>query len=398
MSERSIYWLRGPTAWAGPPDVFSFSSLRDIEQCPLKWQLLRSQYGDLSGFPARPNPAAVEGEIVHEVVERLFKAMGLAGFPAPGTERFRATAAAFGVLGAVRALVDAHEQAVAAHPRGGGFRLRSSAAELANRAKRLFRAEYTSDSAPLPRSETPTVGPTVPAATAPDPAALLESRGVLSAVWLRHPRIPYVGVVDLVHGTRTAPVIVEFKTGAPNVLHRQQLIAYALLWWRRTGQLPVSAQLRYPARSEAISPCEGDLASLEGELEARITSLQDVLSRSPGEARPGEYCRLCDVRQFCDAYWAERARAVLPLGRRSGGAWLDVELIVTGTAGASGLDAVSLDGMGVPLLFAEERAIVHGPFEDGEVLRVLSGRVSDDGSALEVTRASEVFHVGKRHV
>ena len=56
-----------------------------VERCPLQWQLIHSRYGDLEGFPTRPNPAAVEGEIVHALIERLFRRLALAGFPEPGS-------------------------------------------------------------------------------------------------------------------------------------------------------------------------------------------------------------------------------------------------------------------------------------------------------------------------
>jgi hypothetical protein len=78
----SLYHLAGPTEWAAPPELFSFSSLKAVERCPLQWQLARSRYGDLDGFPARPSPAAAEGEIVHAALERLFRALALEGCPA----------------------------------------------------------------------------------------------------------------------------------------------------------------------------------------------------------------------------------------------------------------------------------------------------------------------------
>src|SRR3954465_12721577 len=84
-----LYQLLGPTATANPPGSYSYSSLAAIERCPRQWQLAHSPYGDLPRFPARPHPAAVEGEIVHALLDRLFKALAVRGMPPLGSPPFR---------------------------------------------------------------------------------------------------------------------------------------------------------------------------------------------------------------------------------------------------------------------------------------------------------------------
>ena len=86
----SFYELQAPTAWADPPSTWSSTSLDDVEACPRRWQLLRSRWGDFERFPVRPHPAAIEGQIVHEALDRLTRACGQRGNPAFGSAEFSA--------------------------------------------------------------------------------------------------------------------------------------------------------------------------------------------------------------------------------------------------------------------------------------------------------------------
>jgi PD-(D/E)XK nuclease superfamily len=85
-----LYRMGGPTAWAEAPELFSYSTLLAIETCPRRWQLEHSRYGEFDSLPIRPAPAAVEGQIVHEILDRLFKALALRGLPPLGSADFRA--------------------------------------------------------------------------------------------------------------------------------------------------------------------------------------------------------------------------------------------------------------------------------------------------------------------
>ncbi|MCA9639695.1 MAG: hypothetical protein KC492_03345, partial [Myxococcales bacterium] len=60
----SFYELQEPTAWAVPPSIWSSASFDEIEECPRRWQLMRSRWGDFECFPVRLHPAAIEGQIV----------------------------------------------------------------------------------------------------------------------------------------------------------------------------------------------------------------------------------------------------------------------------------------------------------------------------------------------
>jgi len=92
----SLYELQAPTEWAAPPEVWSSSSLDEVGACPRRWQLLRSRWGDYQRFPVRPHPAAIEGQIVHDALDRLARACGERGNPAFGTPAFTEAAAEAG--------------------------------------------------------------------------------------------------------------------------------------------------------------------------------------------------------------------------------------------------------------------------------------------------------------
>ncbi len=104
MPESSIYRIHGPSAWPEKPGRFSFSSLAAIESCPLQWQLVHARYENLARFPARPHPAAVQGDIVHRTLDLLFKSLALARLPDFGTTEFRREVARVDVAKTVAAL------------------------------------------------------------------------------------------------------------------------------------------------------------------------------------------------------------------------------------------------------------------------------------------------------
>jgi hypothetical protein len=70
-----------------------------------------------------------------------------------------------------------------------------------------------------------------------------------------------------------------------------------------------------------------------------------------------------------------------------------VEVTVIGEPSGTGFDAQP-GGAGVlPVVFREAVASVHGPFAEGERLRILGGQAIE-GGALELRPWTEVFHRG----
>jgi hypothetical protein len=188
-------------------------------------------------------------------------------------------------------------------------------------------------------------------------------------------------------------VIADFKTGQVRPEHKKQIAYYAVLWWRCSGFAPGRAEVRYPGRIEALVLNPELLSEIEGELTRRITAADGALRLVPAEARLGEHCRQCDVRQFCDPYWAAMNSSVLAQGGkgpRNGP--VDLEVAVAGEPSASGLDVRAADGGTFPVVLKEDLGRLHGPFCKGESLRILGGSLVEGGAGIELKPWTEVFH------
>jgi hypothetical protein len=391
-----LYQLVGPTAWANPPSSYSYSSLTAIERCPRQWQLTHSRYGDLARFPTRPYPAAVEGEIVHSVLDRLFKALAVRGLPAVGTPSFHQCLAEVDVQQSVRNLIVEHDRALADHPRASAFRLRMSPQQLVNQVIRLFRGFYQDAVTTYRASDFPAAVVRAPLQLPSGPAlaAFLRERGALSELPLVHPTLPFGGIIDLIWSDNGGSVITDFKSGQEKPEHRQQVAYYGILWWRCSGVIPGRAEVRYANKLVPVSMEEASLTEVEEELSRRVNAVATTLASAPTQAILGEHCRQCDVRQFCDRYWADR-NELRPGRTHSAGheTSLDVEVTVVGEPSGSGFDAQAGKAGVFPVVFPEDVALVHGPFAEGERLRILGGETVEDG-ALELRPWTEVFHRG----
>src|SRR4051794_13232546 len=68
----------GTAQWPPIPSQWSYSSLRDAEECPRRWALSRASYPSIwerQGYPPRPALAALVGDVVHLVLERVLRAL-----------------------------------------------------------------------------------------------------------------------------------------------------------------------------------------------------------------------------------------------------------------------------------------------------------------------------------
>ncbi len=143
MNALSLYELIAPTKWAEPPKVFSFSSLKTILECPRRWQLLHSEWGEHSRFPVRMHPAALEGQIVHAALDLLSRSLGRCGRPPIGSPSFQKALQACDFWVFFARKIKTWNHRLAEHPKAGPyFLLRVHPRELANRTIRLFRERY----------------------------------------------------------------------------------------------------------------------------------------------------------------------------------------------------------------------------------------------------------------
>ena len=188
VSDPSIYELLRPTAWARPPRLYSYSSLRVIASCPRRWLLLNSRWGVYDKFPQRIAPAAIEGQIVHEALDRLAKALGRRGRPEIGSAAFTEAVEECGFWEFFKQQVAQWNSKLAQHPRSAArYVLRTSAAALGNRAVRLLRDQYRP--AEDATGVQPMTGVTdVAAGTDTRPLAQrLSDEGYLTEVGVEHP-------------------------------------------------------------------------------------------------------------------------------------------------------------------------------------------------------------------
>ena len=382
----SFYELEHPTTWAKVPEQFSFSSLQTIESCPRRWQLLRSAWGDHARFPERPHPAALEGSIVHEAIELLVRALGRRGMPSIGSSLFREAIEDIDFWGYFSRETNRWNEKLAAHPRSGPFFvLRTPPRELANRAIRLFREQYTAlNVEPFIHD----AGAAAVGSGNDDVMDLLRGRGALSEVEVKHPTIPFHGIIDLVELVEDDVQVVDFKTGKQKDAHELQLQMYAVLWWRQTGVRPSRLAVQYLNQRREFEVGEGELLAAEAHLEASIADARRLLADTPAEARPGKDCGYCAARARCGAGWLAYQAS---LGRPTRGT-ADVEVVIAAQPSPSGFLA-EVGGREVDVVFEAAVGQQLPNVAVGDRLRLLDVVVRDEGKTFEVRPWTEVYGV-----
>lgn len=385
MSANDIYEMTGPTEWASPPEQLSFSSMRTIEECPLRWQLTRSRYGELPSFPARPSPAALVGKVVHALLERLFRRLASNAFPAIGSADFQRAMVEVDIHVQVREALAKCRQDLAAQPRSQGITIPDSELDVYNKLCRIFKPIYrrmvvSRHARRAGESAGEVVGW----------LELLRRKGTLTEVRLTHPELPLVGVIDLMMDDGGKTRIIDFKTGAEKPEHREQVMLYALFWFRRTGDLPETGELYYADSNQAFPVSNEELTQLEDELARRITKLKYLLSRHPAEGRRGLHCRHCDVRQFCDAYWSPASAATAQTDEfRS-----DLEATVLEQVPGGWRVSVSYPNGDTLAEMAIDELVHLAKIQEGDLLRILGGRQVEGTQIIKLTRLTEVFRQG----
>lgn len=380
----SFYELQEPTAWPEPPHTWSSTTLDNIEACPRRWQLLNSRWGEFDRFPTRPHPAAIEGQLVHEALDRLTRACGQQGNPAIGSAEFAAALLEADFFPGFASAITEWQQRLTTHPRPGpAFRLRASAEELANRAVRMFREQYKPGGLDVSQSaERATDPPT-------DLKALVRSKRALSEVRLTHPKLPFLGVLDRVQHRNAGIEVVDYKTGKPSDKHRRQLLRYALLWWRKTGDVPSHVTAQYLEGVESWTVTQASLVGIEGDLATKLPLLTDTLKAHPAAAKPGTSCHSCAVRARCAVGWAVGQQAAHVDGRG------DAELLVKANAGDHGFLASSRAGTEISVVYEAAVAKLLPAHIEGRVLRVLDGVWHEKRTQLEIKAWTEVYLVYK---
>lgn len=400
MDRSALHRITVPTAWAGPPKAFSFSSLKKMDVCLRQWQLGRSTYGDLGSYPEAPSEPAEAGTVVHDLLSRLFHAMAVAGYPAIGSDAFHRVILEVDIVGTARRRLQAFAERAVDSPRAARFRPKVTARDIYNHVAQAFREEYARilleapNLLPIPKVVA-AVSPARTGGASPRPVTvpaerlrLLEQLGVLSEEDVRHPTLPLLGFIDLLVRRENRTTVLDFKTGAARAEYRDQLLLYALMWWRSTGDMPVHIELRYGARVEGWPVLEADLVSVEERIAAKISQRSLVLAAGPAPATLGPHCGSCEYRQLCDDYWKGHVEA----GARSG-SWVDCEVMVKVASARTSFVAEDATGREVTVVFDEDIGALWGPFLAAEKLRIIGAGREGDEEALRLTSSTEVFRV-----
>lgn len=391
MNLREFYRVRPPARWGGVPTRFSHSTLARIKSCPLKYQLEHSEFPVVGRFPSRPNRAAIEGTIVHECLELLFRGFTLAGLPDLGTEEARECSRRINLMAVVAGKLHIFQESLNQHPRGQGAQLGSSAQQMTNKVIQLFRQQYTQIDRSGVRA-TAAVSEVFSTKTSVTPGELLSIVGTnrsLSELRLSHPQLPFDGIIDLVYRGADGTVIVDFKTGAEKQEHLDQAYRYALLWCRSTSEIPKSIEIRYLDRRLVSPVSEAKLIEVESSLAQEISRATDSLGAPPGKAILGAHCQYCDVRQFCKDYWAQSSESLTEGGRSA-----DLEITVIGQPSTTGFAAETSSGERVDVVFEPDiGTLLFPPIKDRQSFRVIGARFDPQKRSLLVLPSTEVWSV-----
>lgn len=334
----AIAFCAPPTRSPGPPENYSYSSLKEAEACPRQWSLRRARYPSVwqrSGFPGRPHPKTVAGSVIHrtiEVVVGLLANAGCTSFHDPRTAAVLKEAGGWTQL--LRRCADDVLNREVNNPRlPGGFEAFAKAVKSEVPDLRLRVQAVVSRLQLLPRSgrNERTEKPLSMARSNLDTSqALFGERpvseaepletGTYSELKIEVPALRFVGTADMltVGAADDGCQIDDFKTGISRDEHAKQLQLYSLLWSRDSihnpaGRRVTRLRVRYEGGDNDIAVLtDTELDELEADLRERMAASSASLAAEPPDARPHrEICGYCDVRQMCDRYWTQEVQSAL---------------------------------------------------------------------------------------
>ena len=384
--------------WPALPTFWSYSSLRDAEECPRRWALGRATYPgiwDRPGYPPRPILPALVGDVVHgslDVILRALHERGCASISDPSAVEVIRDLGGYSPL--IERLINGQMERLDANPRMAR-RVASLRTTLRSRVPEIRRRVQATISRATLMPPSTGVPSTADAATAIR-AAL--GQGSHPEVRLEAPELRLVGRADLITIADDRCAIIDYKTGASDEHHAEQLRMYALLWVRdaklNPGRLPVTTlTLSYATHDEQVDPLEpAELEALAEELVGRIGNVEGELRLRPPPARPAEpMCRFCTVRHLCEDYWSWIVGAGTATVSRD---FVDEQgTIVSQNGPRSWLIEVQP---------RRSRILLRTPTEDpgfkvGDTIRLLDVLLAHDedsgDAAITITQASELFQL-----
>lgn len=383
--------------WPDVPAWFSFSSLHDAEACPRRWALERGTYPrvwDRDGYPEGLNLASTRGDIVHEVLRTVTKALVDAGCDDLSDERAVGVMRELGGFSElVREHIDRALEVASRNPRVAGrldwLRQQLTFAVPEMRAiSQFLLGQINLALAPRARHE---IGE-------PTTSGMNDhlADGAYAEIPVRSSALMFGGRFDLLTVSGKDVCILDYKTGAPKDNHVAQLKTYAALWASRDGLEgpPLRATrlcLTYPNQTiDVPPPNDQELAKLSDDLIRRVVDARSDLEALPPPARPShETCQFCSVRHMCDPYWAGSTTS----GEESD--FSDVEFRLGERNGPRSWNVTTSKGSG--LLRSRDEL----DLPSGRTIRVLGVARRDDdnnGSKIwELTAWSEIYTTRPRN-
>ena len=313
-----------------PPHHWSFSTLKEVELCPRRYIFGHSDYPDLwqgLGYPQKPNPAALFGDVVHDALERVIRGLVKAGCTSANSE------AGFAVLQELGGYTAVAEAALARRLQRLDGNPRVSP-EQRDRLEQLMEQR-------IPEARTAVQGYLQRMTLVPSPApgggtVPLRRRRALGPgshpeAELQADGLRIKGRIDLLTITEAKVDITDHKTGAEDPGHLDQLRFYATLWDRddvaNVGRTPLGTlTASYPtAEVSTPAPDADELVTLAEAMSTRVAAADGQLAAPVPAATPGEHCGVCAVRNLCDRYWED----VIPdPASLADGTWFDFEGVV----------------------------------------------------------------------
>jgi hypothetical protein len=420
----SIWAAMAPSAWPTPPTLMSYTVLREIETCPLRYGLRQGEYTGLwegKGYPPGAS-AAIAGHIVHVALERIVRHLA-ANREARAYEpmallvdTLRALGGISAVLeGVIREIVNGWETNPRLRPRAKDLasELQSQLSMLRARVQHFLNHVDLSRIRPgLSRAES---------GRTQEPVARPLAPGLHAEVPLVNDELGWYGKADLlrvsVDGEREEDEILDFKTGLPKPDHELQLRIYALLWAKERMKNPAGRRVRkltlvYGSGSVNVAApmTDGELEELAEDLLSRTSQARAAVQKHPPVAKPSrDACEWCDVRHMCRAYWAPETRDLFEPSYASNRLFNDVGVRILARQGSWSWVAVVeelgvLSGdvdLGARVLLRARPNDMHfsALIAVGARVRVLAAQFvepSDESGGLAVlalTRSAEVFAV-----
>jgi hypothetical protein len=263
------------------PQSWSYSGLRDFEDCPMRWALSRTRIACFGGaIPQKPTKSNVEGILLHKLLELYDRHLR-----EKHDEPFRPR-------GTLLKLLEEWEQENENNPR---IRAKVLASQIGIEDLSVAfgkAARYIRGQEPKPAAEHP--------AHKKDKA---RSSSNYAEVVLKDPESKLMGRADHIESGK----ILDFKSGNPAADHTEQILFYAALYLAKVGEIPKSLQLIYPISDAIVNVTPPGTTALREVLEQMRQRAAAADKRILGGdilAKPEpDKCAICGVRGLCDKYW-----------------------------------------------------------------------------------------------